>query len=370
MKKSITIVGLDVHKNSIDIATAETGGNQEVRYYGTIGGDMASLDKAIRKLQSNKTELRFVYEAGPCGYEIYHHLTKQDIQCVVIAPSMTPRKSGNRIKNDRRDALSLARLERAGELTQVHVPLPDDEAMRDLTRGREDSVKALRTARQRLGAFLLRYGYRYPGKKTWGASHMLWLSDITMPHPAQQFTLQEYIHAVMECTERVDRFTAQIQKLLPEWRMAPVVAALQSLRGVAQIVAATFVAEIGDIGRFAKPRELMAYLGLIPSEKSTGDNIKRGSITKTGNGHVRSALVEAAHAYSFPARVSRVLLKRQDGLSKEIKDIAWKAQVRLCGRYRRLTAKGKLKNKVITAIARELAGFMWAIAREVQIQGV
>jgi len=369
MKKSITIVGLDVHKNSIDIATAETSGNQEVRYYGTIGGDMASLDKAVRKLISKNVDLRFVYEAGPCGYEIYRHLTNQNLQCVVIAPSMTPRKSGNRIKNDRRDALSLARLERAGELTPVHVPCPDDEAMRDLTRGREDSVKALRTARQRLGAFLLRYGHRYPGKKTWSAPHMRWLSDITMPHPAQQFTLQEYINSVMECTERVNHFTGQIQKLLPEWRMSPVVTAIQALRGVAQIVAVTFVSEIGDISRFAKPRELMAYLGLVPSENSTGDDIRRGSITKTGNGHVRSALVEAAHAYSFPARISRVLLKRQDGLPKEIKDIAWKAQLRLCGRFRRLMAKGKLKTKVLIAIARELSGFIWAIAIRVQIQG-
>ena len=368
MQNNITIVGLDVHKNSIDIVTAETGISQEVRYYGTIGGDMASLDKAIRKLKSRGSELRFVYEAGPCGYEIYRHLTKQNLQCVVIAPSMTPKKSGVRIKNDRRDAESLARLERAGELTPVHVPRPDDEAMRDLTRGREDSVKALRTARQLLGAFLLRYGYRYPGKKTWCPAHMRWLSDITMPHPAQQITLQEYIHAVMECSERVNRFTDQIQKLLPNWRMAPVVAALQALRGVAQIVAVTFVAEIGDINRFTNPRQLMNYLGLIPSENSTGESIKRGGITKTGNGHVRRALVEAAHAYSFPARVSRILLKRQEDLPQAIKDMAWKAQIRLCGRFRKLMAKGKLKTKVITAIARELAGFIWAIAREVQIQ--
>jgi transposase len=368
MDRIITIVGLDVHKNSIAIVTAETGGNQEVRYYGKIGGDMASLDKAIRKFRSNGADLRFVYEAGPCGYEIYRHLTKQGFQCSVVAPSMTPKKSGDRIKNDRRDAESLARLERAGELTPVYVPREDDEAMRDLTRGREDSVKALRTARQRLGAFLLRYGYRYPGKKLWGPAHIRWLSDITMPHPSQQITLQEYIHAVRECSERVNRLTEQIQKLLPEWRMAPVVKALQALRGVAQIVAATFVAEIGDIHRFANPRQLMNYLGLVASEHSSGDSIKRGNITKTGNGHVRRVLVEAAHAYSFPARVSRIMLKRQDDLTQRILDIAWIAQLRLCGRFRRLMARGKLKTKVVTAIARELTGFIWAIAREVQPQ--
>jgi len=370
MGNHITIVGLDAHKNSIDIATAETGGNKEVRHYGTIGGDMASLDKAIRKLKSKSAGLHFVYEAGPCGYEIYRHLTAQGFSCVVVAPSMTPKKSGDRIKNDRRDAANLARLERAGELTAIHVPREDDEAMRDLTRGREDAVKALRTARQRLGAFLLRYGYRYPGRTTWGPAHMRWLSDIAMPHPAQQITLQEYIHAVMECKDRVARLTEQIQKILPAWRMAPVVKALQALRGVAQIVAVTTVAEIGDMRRFAKPRQLMTYLGLVPSEHSSGDSIMRGGITKTGNGHVRRALVEAAHAYSFPARVSRVLLKRQDDLPQHIRDIAWKAQIRLCGRFRRLMARGKLKTKVVTAIARELAGFIWAIAREVQPQGI
>jgi len=370
MRNNITIVGLDTHKNSIDIVTAETGGNKEVRHYGKIGSDMASLDKAIRKLRSRGAGLRFVYEAGPCGYGIYRHLTQQGFPCAVVTPSMTPKKSGDRIKNDRRDAENLARLERAGELTHIHVPQEDDEAMRDLTRGREDAVKALRTARQRLGAFLLRYGHRYPGKKTWSPAHMRWLSDITMPHPAQQVTLQEYTHAVRECAERVNRLTEQIQKLLPEWRMFPVVKALQALRGVAQIVAVTTVAEIGDIHRFAKPRQLMTYLGLIPSEHSSGDSIMRGNITKTGNGHVRRSLVEAAHAYGFPARVSRVLLKRQDDLPQVIRDIAWKAQVRLCGRFRRLMARGKLRTKVVTAIARELVGFIWAIAREVQPQVV
>jgi len=370
MGNNIIIVGMDTHKNSIDIVTAETGGTQEVRHYGTIGSDMASLDKAIRKLRSKGGELRFVYEAGPCGYGIYRHLTQQGFPCAVVAPSMTPRKCGDRIKNDRRDAEHLARLERAGELTHIHVPREEDEAMRDLTRGREDAVIALRTARQRLGAMLLRHGYRYPGKKTWGPTHMRWLSDIAILHPAQQITLQEYIHAVRECTERVHRLTEQIQTLLPEWRMAPVVKAIQALRGVAQTVAVTTMAEIGDIRRFAKPQQLMTYLGLVPSEHSSGDSIIRGGITKTGNGHVRRALMEAAHAYGFPARVSRILLTRQDDLPRHIVDIAWKAQIRLCGRFRRLVARGKQKNKVVTAIARELAGFIWAIAKEVQPQGV
>jgi len=368
MENGITIVGLDVHKDSIEIVAAEVTGRQEVRHYGKIGGDMASLNKAVRKLQSRSAELHFVYEAaGPCGYEIYRHLTKQGFPCVVVAPSMIPKKSGNRIKNDRRDAETLARLHRAGELTPVYVPREDDEAMRDLSRAREDAIKSQRVARQQLGAFLLRHGLRYPGKSPWNPAHMRLLSDIRMPHPAQQITLQEYIHAVIECTLCVDRLTDQIQKLLPQWRMAPVLAAYQALRGVAPIGAVTTVAELGDLNRFESPPQLMAYLGLIPWEHSSGNTTRRGGITKTGNGHVRRTLVEAAHAYCHPARISRHLLKRQEGLPQPIREIAWKAQVRLCGRFRRLMARGKSKNTVVTAIARELAGFMWAIAREVQV---
>jgi transposase len=280
---------------------------------------------------------------------------------------MIPKRSGDRIKTDRRDAEALARLYRAGELTPVHVPQEQDEAMRDLSRAREDAVKAQRTARQQLGAFLLRHGVRYPGRSCWRAAHRAWLSDIKMAHPAQQITLQEYIHALSECTERVERLGEQIRQLLPQWSWAPVVDALQALRGVAPIVAITTVAEIGDLSRFANPRQLMAYLGLVPSEHSSGNSTRRGGLTKSGNGHVRRALVEAAHAYGYPARVSRHLLKRQQGLSEPIRQIGWRAQIRLCGRFRRLMARGKSRNTVVAAIARELCGFMWAIAKEVSV---
>ncbi len=367
MKDSITIVGLDTHKNSIEIVTADTDGAREVRRFGTIGGTMDALDRAVRKLASRGWTLRFVYEAGPCGYEIYRHLTAKGYSCKVVAPSKIPKKSGERIKNDRRDAETLARMERAGELTAIYVPQEEDEAMRDLSRAREDAVGALKVARQQLSAFLLRYGKRYPGKKSWTPAHMGWLSDVVLLHPAQQIVLQEYIEAVRVGTEREARLREQILQLLPPWRWNPMVKALQALRGVAPIVAVTTMAEIGDMSRFANPRRLMAYLGLIPSEDSTGETIHRGSITKTGNGHVRRALVEAAHAYAFPARVSRHLLKRHEGVPEPVLAIAWKAQVRLCGKFRRLMAKGKLKNKVVTAIARELSGFMWAIAREVKV---
>jgi len=367
MRDSITVVGLDVHKNSIEIVTADTDGAMEVRHFGRIGGTMDALERAVRRLVSQGSTLRFVYEAGPCGYEIYRHLTGKGFSCKVVAPSKTPKKSGDRIKNDRRDAETLARLERAGELTAIYVPREEDEAMRDLTRAREDAVKALKTARHQLNAFLLRYGKRYPGKASWTPSHLRWLSDVTLPHPSQQIVLQESIMAVTGCTERVARLTDQILKLLSEWRLFPVVQALQALRGVAPIVAATTAAEIGDLSRFENPRQLMAYLGLVPSEDSSGESTHRGSITKTGNGHVRRVLIEAAHAYGFPARVSRHLLKRHEGLPQPVLAIAWKAQVRLCGRFRRLMARGKLKTKVVTAIARELCGFMWAIAREVKV---
>lgn len=364
MKKHSTFIGLDVHKDSIDIALADNDRDGDVRFYGTIGGDLDSLHKAIRKIQSTScgATLRFAYEAGPCGYEIYRSLTSKGFDCTVVAPSMIPRKSGNRIKNDRRDALNLARLHRAGQLTAVYVPTIEDEAMRDLIRGREDAVKALRVSRQTLLGFLLRHGHRYSGKSHWSKAHLNWIADIKMPHRAQQVTLQEYIHTVQEHSERVERLTDQIRELIPQWQLAPLVAALQALRGVSLIVAATTAAELGDLIRFDSPKQLMAYLGLVPSEHSSGAITRRGGITKTGNGHVRRVLIEAAHAYSHPARESRILKKRLEGLPQEVKKIAWKAQVRLCGRYKRLLAKGKNRNLVVTATARELAAFMWAIA--------
>lgn len=363
MKKTIKYIGLDVHKNSITVAIADEGRDQEVRKYGTIPNNISSIDKFLRKVVSDGSIPNFVYEAGPCGYPLYRYLTQKGYECMVVAPSLIPKKSGCRIKNDNRDAIELARLHRSGELTGVYVPHPADEAMRDLTRAREDAKSASRKSKQQLGAFLLRNGHVYTGKSPWLKAHFNWISDIKMEHPYQQFTLQEYVDAVHTCNERVDRHTAQIKKLVEHWRMGPVVKALQAMRGVSLIVATTTVAELGDLSRFDHPSKLMAYLGLIPSEYSTGENIKKGPITKTGNSHVRRVLVEAAQAYRLPARVSRILVKRQEGLDSKIRKIAWKAQVRLCDRYQRLVAKGKPKNVVVTAIAREMAAFIWAISR-------
>lgn len=362
MKKSITFIGLDVHKNSIDVAIADAGRNAEVRHYGTIGGGLDDLDRLLRKLVSQDKDLHFVYEAGPCGYDIFRFLTDKGFDCAVVSPAHIPKSPADRIKTDRRDAMTLARLHRAGELTYVFVPRTDDEAMRDLTRAREDAVKAQRVARQQLGGMMLRLGFRYPGKN-WSLQHFRWLADRKMPTPAQQVVFQEYINAINETTARVERLTQQIESLVPTWRMAPVVDALQALRGVSILVAATTIAELGDLARFEHPRKLMAYLGLIPSEHSSGDKRRQGGITKTGNGHVRRVLIEAGQAYNHPARVTRFLLKRQEGLPQEVRELAWKCQVRLCARFRRLMAKGKNRNTVVTAIARELAAFMWAIAK-------
>jgi transposase len=366
MKDNSIFVGMDVHKNSINIAIAPKDREAQVLYYGQIDGSLTALDKVVRKLVSTGGRLHFVYEAGPCGYQIYRHLSAKGFDCTVAAPSLIPRQSGNRIKNDRRDALMLARLHRAGELTAVHVPLAEDEAMRDLTRAREDAKGDEKKSKQRLLAFLLRSGQRYCGRSLWSQAHRRWLADIKMPHPSQQIVLQEYIDTLTQNRLQVERLTEQIRQLLPQWPMAPVVSALCSLRGVSLIVAVTTVAEIGDFKRFQHPEQLMNYLGLVPSQHSSGQTVKHGPITKTGNSHVRRMLVEAAWAYRLSARVSRPLLKRQEELPQAVCAISWKAQVRLCARYRRLWVKGKAKQLVTTAIARELCGFIWAIAMETQ----
>jgi transposase len=366
MGKSVLYVGLDVHKMSMDVAIAEPGTAGQTRYYGRIGGDLEALDRVTRKLKAQGAELRFAYEAGPCGYQVYRHLTAQGHSCLVAAPALIPRRPGDRLKNDRRDALTLARLFRAGELTPVKVPDADDEAMRDLSRAREDAISVERRAKQRTGALLLRHGRRYPGKTTWGRGHWRWLLQQVMEHPAQQIVLQEYLDAVREASARVQRLTGQIRELIPQWRRGPLVAAYQALRGVSLIVAVTVVAEVGDLSRFNNPKELMAYLGLVPSEHSSGATVRRGRITKTGNGHARRVLVEAAWAYRLRARVTRPLLQRQEGLPETIRQLAWKAQLRLCARYRRLLARGKAKQTIVTAIARELAAFIWAIGRAVE----
>jgi transposase len=282
--------------------------------------------------------------------------------CVVVAPSLIPKRAGDRVKTDRRDAASLARLHRTGELTAVWVPDAGHEAIRDLVRARLDAVHALRRARQQLSGFLLRHGCHY-WRPAWTRLHRRWLAGLKFEQAAHHIVLEDYIAAVEAAEARRGRLTAQIEAMLPDWTLAPVAAALQTMRGMALVNAATLMAELGDLARFANPRQLMSYLGLVPAEHSSGASVRRGGLTKAGNSAARRVLIEAAWCYRFPARLSRELLLRQEEQPTPIREIAWKAQLRLCARYRKLARTGKPANVVIAAIARELAGFVWAIAR-------
>jgi transposase len=354
---------MDVRKDSIDVAIADA---REARHYGRVGGDAASVDRVVKRLRLAHGRLSVVYEAGPCGFWLYRRLKAQGLECMVVSPSMTPRNAADRVKTDRRDAMKLARLARAGELVPIYVPDERDEAMRDLVRAREDAVAMQRQARQRLQALLLRNEIRYVGKSAWTAAHRRWIAHLKLPNPAQQIAFEEYVQAVQEAGARLERLGASILVQLERWRWRPVVEALQALRGVSAIHAVRIVAELGDFQRFESPRKLMAYLGLIPSEDSSGARRRQGSITKAGNSSARRAMVEAAWAYAHPARVSWVIARRQTKLAKSVCDIAWKAQLRLCSRFRRLAARQVPRNKIVVAVARELSGFVWAIARQVK----
>jgi transposase len=357
-------VGLDVHQESIAIAVADAG-REEPRFLGTVGPDPAQLRKALTRIGAPPT-LHIVYEAGPSGYGLARDLGARGWRCEVIAPSKIARRPGDRIKTDRRDALLLARLARAGELVTVTVPDARDEALRDLSRSRSDAVRARLKARQQLKALLLRHGHRYGGKSSWTQAHERYLATVAFAHPAQDIAFAEYRGAVRDAHDRVDRLSASLRTQLADWRMRPVVEALMSLRGIDVVAAITLVAEIGDLRRFTQPRELMSFLGLVPSEHSSGHTRRLGAITKCGNGHARRVLVEAGWNYRFPARISRILQVRQEHQPKPIRDIAWRAQLRLSERYRRLLARQMPKNKVCVAIARELTGFVWDVARQVE----
>lgn len=362
---STLFIGLDVQKETIAVAYVAEEREAEVVFVGTIGTHQCDIDKLIGKLQSKGTTLHFVYEAGPCGYWPYRYLTKKELKCWVVAPAQIPKKAGDRVKTDRRDAVQLARLPRSGDLTPVYVPTVEDEASRDMVRAREDALKDLKAAKVRLKAFLLRQDIRYEGRTTWGPAHLRWLAEVVCPPPAQQVVFQEYVRTVSEHPERLQRLEAELPPLVQSWRWLPVVEAIQALRGVQFIAAVTLLAELGDLTRFDNPRHLLSYLGLVPSEHTSGEHRRQGSITKTGNSHARRVLVEGAWAYRYSATVSRHLQLRLEKVPKAIQDISWKAQVRLCKRYRRLVARGKHVNQVVVAIARAMAAFVWAFARTV-----
>ena len=365
-EESEAYVGLDTSKLKISVAVAEAGRDGEVRFLGDIDSTPEAVERLVRKLAKRHPRMAFVYEAGPTGYGLQRQIAALGHDCAVVAPSLIPKRPGERVKTNRRDALTLAKLHRAGELTPVWVPDPGHEAMRELVRAREAAMEDLRAKRQHLQSFLLRHGRVYTGRAAWTKAHTRWLLEQRFEHPAQHLVLTEYRQAIADAETRLERLTRQVAELVPSWSMAPVIAAYQALRGVSFLSAATFVAEIGDVRRFDSPRQLMAYLGLVPCERSTGERVRRGGITKTGNSRARRVLIEGAWTYRFRARMSRLLEERQSGLPKAVREIAWKAQLRLCGRYRRLMAKGKRQAVVTTAIAREMAAFLWAIAREVE----
>jgi transposase len=360
MNKTVHYIGLDVHKETIAVAIAPAG-DTEVRHYGLIGGTLDALDKLIKKLHQPGVELRLVYEAGPCGYVIYRHLKKRKLHCQVVAPSLIPKKASDRVKTDRRDAAQLARLFRAGELTPIYVPDEEDEAVRDLVRARHTAVIDQRKARQRLKGFLLRLGFRYSGKTSWNDAHQRYLARLKMPRPQQQIVFQEYIEAINVQTQRLERLSGAMRNALSGWKWEPVVRALMSLRGVQEIVGMTLVAEAGDLSRFDDPRQLMAFLGLTPSEHTSSDKRWQGGITKCGNSACRRVLTEAAHQYRLPPQISPLLRARQEKQPKAVRDTAWKAQLRLHQRYQTLSRYRKKNVVIVSALARELVGFVWAI---------
>lgn len=360
---SETFIGIDTSKLRNAVAVAEGGRGGEVRYLGEIDTTDAATRKLVAKLAEKHARLVFCYEAGPTGYGLYRLIKSLGHAVVVVAPSLIPSKPGDRIKTNRRDAEGLARLLRAGELTSVWVPDERHEAMRDLSRAREAAVDDLKSKRQQVSSLLLRLGLHYAGKTTWGKAHRNWLSSQKIAQREQRFVLEELLGAERQAQDRIDRLDAAVRAAVPEWSLCELVTALQAMRGIDIVAAVTVLAEIGDLSRFASPRELMGYLGLVPSERSTGDSIKRGGITKAGNRRARRVLVEASWSYRHPPRVGREKQAKVDAAPEAVRAIAWKAQTRLAARFRALGKKGKRPTIVVTAIAREMCGFIWAIHR-------
>lgn len=358
-------IGLDTSKLRNAVAIADAGRTGEVRYLGEIDNNEAATRKLVKKLAASHARLTFCYEAGPTGYGLYRLIKSLGHDCIVVAPSLIPKKPGDRVKTNRRDAINLAKLLRAGELTAVWVPDERHEAMRDLVRAREAAVDDLKSKRQQMLSLLLRLGLYYPGKRTWTKTHMNWLLRQKLVHREQRIAFEEMLLAIRQAGERVTRLEQAIGAAVPEWSLAKVVDALTAVRGLNLISAVIFLAEIGDLSRFASPRQLMDYLGLVPGEASTGDKVWRGGITKAGNHRARRILVECSWSYRHPPRVGTKKLAKVKAAPPAVQEIAWKAQARLTARYRALSRRGKRPTLVVTAIARELSGFIWAVSKAV-----
>ena len=364
--QTITLyVGLDVHKDSITIAIAEPGPKGEVRTFGTIANSIQALERTLTRFRQAHPDAQFelAYEAGPCGFVIARRLKQLKIPCLVAAPSLIPKQPGSPFKTDKRDARNLARLLRAGELTAVYVPEPTDEAIRDLCRARTDAVDDQRRCRFRLKAFLLRHGYRYQGKANWGQPHMRYLRELVLPHPAMKAILEEYLQGIDAAHARVERIEASMLQLLESWRLKSAVRALMAFRGFQLVAAMITVSELGDIHRFGHPRQLMTYLGLVPTESSSGPRQRLGGISRCGNGHQRWLLTECAEHYALPPKISKELSARQEGQSQAVRELSWKAQNRLYLRFTKLLGRRLQRNKAKVAITRELCGFIWALLR-------
>jgi len=365
MKAIKLYLGLDVHKDSITIAIAPAGPHYEIRLYGTITHDLGRLEVALGRIRKAHpgARLEVAYEAGPCGFGIARRLQQLKVPCLVAAPSLIPKQPGSPFKTDKRDARTIARLLRAGELTAVYVPEPTDEALRDLCRARTDAIDDQRRCRLRLKAFLLRHGYRYQGKANWSQPHMRYLRELVLPHPAMKAILEEYLQGIDAAHERVQRLEASMLQLLDTWRLQPAVQALMAYRGFQLVAAMVTVSELGDIHRFAHPRQLMTYLGLVSTEDSSGPRQRLGKISRCGNGHQRWMFTECAEHYLRPPKVSKELSRRQEGQPPEVRALSWKAQNRLHLRFTRLLGRRLPRNKAKVAVARELCGFVWALLR-------
>ncbi len=369
---NIVFIGMDTHKETTDISYALEGRENAPVHLGKINTRKLAVEKMIKQFQSKYSgaTLVFCYEAGPCGYWVDRLITKLGHDCYVVAPSLIPKKPGDRVKTDRRDSLNLARLLKQGDLQPIYVPEVQDEAIRDLSRAREAAMLDLKDAKYRLKALLLRNHIQYKGTSNWSVKHMRWLTEITLPQPAQQFVLIEMIHTITERQTRLERLDNELEYRVKQWRYYPVVKAIQAMRGIRLLVAVGLIAELGDLTRFDEPYKLMSYVGLTPSEYSSSDKRRLGGITKAGNSRARRLLVEGAHSYRYPAKISTEMQQRQEGLPKQIVDIGWKAQLRLCNRYQYLSKRGKHYNIIMTAIAREMIAFVWSISREVVLSPV
>lgn len=370
MKKTYYI-GLDVHKESIAIAWTENGSRKTPTYWGECGGSNLAAERTLRKVAKKLgvklQDLKVCYEAGPSGFVLARRLLQLGVECVVMSPSKTQRKPNEKIKTDKRDAINIAKLFRNGDITEVRIPPALDEAVRDVCRARTDASDDLARSKQRLNSFLLRNGIRYSGKARWTPAHLRYLRHLTLPDPVQNLVLEEYLQAIDSGYERVERLVERMKELLVDWEWEPVVRALMACKGFQEVAAMTLISELGDLRRFDHPRKLMAFLGLVPGEYTSGDKRRQNSITKCGNSHARWMLVECSQHYRKAPKIGAALSKRQDGQSKEVKELSWRMQHRLHKRYVKLKARGKRENKAIVAIARELSAFIWELQNKLNL---